>query len=98
MVMLCVRCLLVVRVGEAYDSQLRRSTVGALYTAYVHLECTVPVSARATSATERESATPPRRHRGPAGRAVSPRTEQFLYVLTLAGLLGALAYGITTTR
>jgi hypothetical protein len=27
---------------------------------------------------------------------VSPRTEQVLYVLTLAALLGALAYGITT--
>ncbi|MFF2021033.1 hypothetical protein ACFVW2_04375 [Streptomyces sp. NPDC058171] len=59
MVMFCVRCRLVVRGGEAYDSQLRRSTVGALYTAYVHLECTVPASARATSATERESVTSP---------------------------------------
>ncbi|MFE9663643.1 hypothetical protein [Streptomyces sp. NPDC005955] len=57
--MLCVRCLWAIREGEAYDSQLRRSTVGALYTAYVHLECTVPASARATSATERESATAP---------------------------------------
>ncbi|MFF2025706.1 hypothetical protein ACFVW2_28395 [Streptomyces sp. NPDC058171] len=59
MVMSCVRCLWAIRGGEAYDSQLRRSTVGALYTAYVHLECTVPASARATSATERESATAP---------------------------------------
>ncbi|MFE9662489.1 hypothetical protein [Streptomyces sp. NPDC005955] len=49
---LCVRCLLAVDETQPHDSQLRRSTVGALYTAYVHLECTAPAATRVTSAAD----------------------------------------------